>query len=149
MIVGAHSLIYSTNPDADRAFLRDVLALPSIDSGGGWLIFGLPPAEVAVHPSDKNDEHEFYLMCDDVAVLVRDMEERNVLCTAVEDRGWGLVTRVKLPGGGSLGVYEPRHARPAPHAAKKAQTPTKRRAARKPTPKKRPAKPAKKKSKRR
>lgn len=73
MITGAHSIIYSKNPDADRAFLRAALGLTGVDSGGGWLIFGLPPAEVAVHPSDENDVHEFYLMCDDVESLAADM----------------------------------------------------------------------------
>jgi hypothetical protein len=112
MIVGAHSIIYSTNPEADRAFLRDVLQLTNVDVGGGWLIFGLPPAEVAVHPSSKNDLHEFYLMCDDVAALLVEMKKRNVACSPVQDQGWGLLTHVSLPGGGKLGIYEPRHARP-------------------------------------
>ncbi|HEV3332234.1 MAG TPA: hypothetical protein VG096_14695 [Bryobacteraceae bacterium] len=112
MIVGAHSIIYSTNPEADRAFLRDVLQLTNVDVGGGWLIFGLPPAEVAVHPSSKNDLHEFYLMCDDVAALLVEMKKHNVACSPVQDQGWGLLTHVSLPGGGKLGIYEPRHARP-------------------------------------
>lgn len=112
MISGAHSIIYSTNADADRAFLRDVLGLPHVDAGEGWLIFGLPPAEVAVHPSDENDVHEFYLMCADVRALVEDIKRRKVSCTPVEDRGWGLLTYVTLPGGGKLGVYEARHLRP-------------------------------------
>lgn len=112
MINGAHSIIYSTNPEADRAFLRDVLKLPSVDVGHGWLIFGLPPAEVAVHPSDKNNIHEFYLMCDDVEALVSEMKKHNVSCTAVQNLGWGLLTQITLPGGGKLGIYQPRHARP-------------------------------------
>ncbi len=112
MINGAHSIIYSKNPDADRAFLRDVLELPNVDVGDGWLIFGLPPAEVAVHPSDKNDVHELYLMCDDVEALIAAMNKRNVTCGPVQDQGWGLITRVTLPGGGELGIYQPRHARP-------------------------------------
>ena len=112
MIVGAHSIVYSMNPEADRAFLRDVLRLPSVDVGDGWLIFGLPPAEVAVHPSHKNDVHEFYLMCDDVAAFVAAMEKRGLGCSAVQNQGWGLLTQVTLPGGGKLGVYQPRHARP-------------------------------------
>lgn len=77
MIIGAHSIIYSKSPDADRAFLRDVLKLPNVDVGGGWLIFGLPPAEVAVHPSDRNDGHEFYLMCDDLERFIAAMNKRN------------------------------------------------------------------------
>jgi hypothetical protein len=112
MIIGAHSIIYSTNPDADRAFLRDVLRLPHVDAGGGWLIFGLPPAEVAVHPSDKNDVHEFYLICDDIDALIAKMKTRGVACGPVQDEGWGLLSQGTLPGGGKLGVYQPRHARP-------------------------------------
>ena len=114
MIIGAHSIIYSTKPDADRALLRDVLKLPHVDVGEGWLIFGLPPAEVAVHPSEKNDVHEFYLMCDDVDAFVAEMRKRRVGCEPVHDQGWGLLTQVTLPGGGKLGIYQPRHARPKP-----------------------------------
>ncbi len=144
MIVGAHSIIYSASPDADRAFLRDVLELPGVDVGGGWLIFGLPPAEVAVHPSDENDVHEFYLMCDDVEAFVAEMKSRGVACSPVQNPGWGLLTRVTLPGGGKLGVYQPRHARPKPMSpgkgAKKLARPAAKRPAKKtaaPTPKKR------------
>src|SRR5213593_2956659 len=85
MIIGAHSIIYSKNPDADRAFLRDVLGFPHVEVGGGWLIFGLPPAEVAVHPGEKNDVHEFYLMCDDVNALVADMKKRNIECSEIHN----------------------------------------------------------------
>src|SRR5688572_14890902 len=123
MIIGAHSIIYSTKPEADRAFLRDVLGMPNVDVGDGWLIFGLPPAELAVHPSGKNDVHEFYLMCDDVQAFMAEMKERRIACGAVHDQGWGVLTHVTLPGGGSLGVYQPRHARPrsmtAPRAVKR------------------------------
>jgi hypothetical protein len=127
MITGAHSVIFSRNPDADRAFFRDVLQLTNVDVGGGWLIFGLPPAEVALHPSDKNDVHEFYLMCDDVEALVAEMKDRNIACGPVQDQGWGLLTQVTLPGGGKLGVYQPRHARPKAMAVRKpARKPTKR-----------------------
>jgi hypothetical protein len=112
MIVGAHSVIYSTSPEADRAFLRDIVQLPSVDVGRGWLIFGLPPAEVAVHPSDKNDVQELYLMCDDVATFTAEMAQRGIAVGAVQDQGWGLLTQLTLPGGGKLGVYQPRHARP-------------------------------------
>ena len=114
MITGAHSIIYSTNPDADRAVLRDVFKLTHVDVGGGWLIFGLPPAEVAVHPSDRNDVHELYMMCDDVEALVAEMKRHNLSCGPVQDQGWGLLTQLTLPGGGTLGIYQPRHARPAP-----------------------------------
>ena len=112
MIIGAHSIIYSTDPEADREFLRDVLGLPHVDVGGGWLIFALPPSEVAVHPSEENDVHEFYLMCDDVNAFIAEMKKRNIACSSVHNQGWGLLTEVTLPGGGKLGVYQPRHARP-------------------------------------
>lgn len=118
MIIGAHSVIYSTNPDADRDFFRDVLKLTNVDVGGGWLIFGLPPAEVAVHPSDKNDVHEFYLMCDSIEAFVEEMKKHNIDCRPVQDQGWGLLTQITLPGGGKLGIYQPRHARPKTMEAK-------------------------------
>jgi len=112
MLTGAHSIIYSTDADADRAFLRDVLGLKGVDAGGGWTIFGLPPAEVAVHPGERDDGHELYLMCDDVAAFVAEMKAKGVACGPVQDLRWGRLTEVTLPGGGKLGVYEPRHARP-------------------------------------
>jgi hypothetical protein len=112
MITGAHAIIYSTAPDADRAFLRDVLALSHVDVGGGWLIFGLPPAEVAVHPSDANGTHELYLLVDDVEAFMAQMAERDIACAPLQNPGWGLLTELTLPGGGKLGVYQPRHARP-------------------------------------
>ena len=111
-ITGAHAIIYSTDAEADRALLRDVFKLEHVDVGGGWLIFALPPAEVAVHPAEENDRHELYLMTDDVTGFVAEMKQRNVACDAVQDQGWGLLTRITLPGGGKLGVYQPRHARP-------------------------------------
>lgn len=114
MIIGAHSIIYSNDAEADRKFLRDVLQFPNVDVGDGWLIFGLPPAEVAVHPSDENDVHELYLMCDDIEAFVDTMKMHNVPCDAVMNAGWGLLTHITLPGGGKLGVYQPRHARPEP-----------------------------------
>jgi hypothetical protein len=138
MIVGGHSIIYSRNAEVDRAFLRDVLKLPHVDVGHGWLIFGLPPAELAVHPAEGNDHHEFYFMCDDVTSFVSEMSRHNIACAAVQDQGYGLVTSVTLPGGGKLGVYQPRHARPKPMAAK---TPAKR------SGKRRPARSAKKSTK--
>ena len=114
MINGAHSIIYSAQPEADRAFLRDVLGLPHVDVGHGWLIFGLPPAEVAVHPSDANDKHEFFLMCDDIAAFIARMNEHGIPCSPIHDERWGRITHITLPGGGRLAVYEPRHARPEP-----------------------------------
>lgn len=118
MITGAHSIIYSKGTEADRAFFRDVLKLTNVDVGDGWLIFGLPPAEVAVHPSDENDVHEFYLMCDDVEAFVEEMKQHDIDCDSVKDQGYGLFTQVTLPGGGKLGVYQPRHARPKGMGAK-------------------------------
>lgn len=112
MLIGAHAVIFSTDPDADRAFLRDILKLPNIDAGGGYVIFGLPPSEIAVHQHDKNDVHELYLMCGDVEAVIGELNRHNVSCGPVSDEGWGLLTRVTLPGGGKLGVYQPRHARP-------------------------------------
>jgi len=111
MITGAHAILYSKKPEADRAFLRNVLGLPSVDAGGGWLIFGLPPSEVAVHP-DENDRHELFLICDDVSAFVGEMTRRGLSCTPIQDLRWGRLTQITLPGGGTLGVYEARHARP-------------------------------------
>jgi len=141
MITGAHSIIYSTNPEADRAFFRDVLELTNVDVGGGWLIFGLPPAEIAVHPADKNDRHELYLICDDVEAFVSEMKARNIRCGAIKNQGWGLLTELMLPGGGKVGVYQPRHARPASVAPERAaQKRTKAEPTRKPS-RKRAARP--------
>jgi hypothetical protein len=133
MIDGAHAILYSKSPASDRKFFRDVLKLPSVDVGGGWLIFGLPPAEIAVHPGEKNDVHEIYLMCADIEVFVAAMAKKKVKCGPVRDMGWGRLAQVTLPGGGKLGVYEPRHARPkaAKAAAKRAKAPATKKAARK------------------
>ena len=114
MIIGAHTILNSKNPDADRAFLCDVLGLSHVDQGGGWLIFGLPPSEVAVHPADENGGHERYLMCDDVQAFIAQMKQHDVACAPVYTARWGLLTHVMLPGGSKLGVYEPRHPRPQP-----------------------------------
>jgi hypothetical protein len=108
VITGAHVIIYSTDADADRAFFRDVLNCPNVDAGGGWLIFKLPPGEVAVHPAAAGS-HELYLMCDDVASTVDDLAAKGVACGEVTDERWGLLTSITLPGGGRLGLYEPRH----------------------------------------
>lgn len=116
IINGAHAVIFSAHADADRDFLRDVVGLPHVDVGDGWLIFGLPPSEIAVHPAEEtaeeNGRHEIYLMCDDVEALVDVVTELGVRCGAVEDMGWGRLVELTLPGGGALGVYEPRHQRP-------------------------------------
>ena len=116
MIHGTHVIIYSKDAEADRAFFRDVLKYESVDAGHGWLIFALPPAEVAVHPSDTNDVHEFFLMCDDIQSLVAEMKRKNVTCSPVDEQRWGSITRLALPGGGTLGVYQPKH--PSPLRAK-------------------------------
>jgi hypothetical protein len=110
-VTGAHMIVYSANADADRAFIRDVLGFPHVDVGQGWLIFALPVSEIAVHPGEKSS-HEIYLMVDDVAAFVARMDERGVRCTPPQNQGWGVLTQLTLPGGGQLGVYQPRHARP-------------------------------------
>jgi hypothetical protein len=112
MITGAHSIIYSKNADADREFLRDVLNFSHVDAGGGWLIFALPPSEVAIHPADENDRHELYLMCDDIRSVVDSLEAHGVACSSPAGEPWGEIVHVTLPGGGRLGVYQPRHERP-------------------------------------
>lgn len=110
MITGAHAILYSTDADADRTFLRELLGTRCVDAGGGWLIMALPPAEVAVHPVDGPPRHELYLMCDDVEATVADLAARSVATEGgITDEGWGRRTTVRLPGGGLLGVYEPRH----------------------------------------
>jgi len=109
VITGAHVIVYSRDAEADRAFLRDVLEYPHVDVGGGWLIFKLPPAEVAVHPTEDAGSHELYLMCDDVNATVEQLSAKGVTCGPVSDEGWGLLTSIQLPGGGDLGLYEPRH----------------------------------------
>ena len=124
MIIGAHTIIYSQKPEADRAFLRDVLRLPNVDVGERWLIFGLPSSELAVHPSEKNNVHEFYFMCADIRTFVAAMEEHGIFCSSIQALGWGQLTQVTLPGGGKLGVYQPRHAQPK---AARPRNPAKRR----------------------
>ena len=111
MIRGAHVILYSADAEADRAFLRDVLGLASVDSGGGWLIFQLPPAEVAVHPAETSGATELYLVCDDVEATVADLTGRGVAVEGeISDQGWGRLVTIRLPGGGRLGIYEARHA---------------------------------------
>jgi catechol 2,3-dioxygenase-like lactoylglutathione lyase family enzyme len=110
-ISGAHIIIYSANPDADREFFRDVLSYPHVDAGGDWLIFKLPPAELAVHPSDSRTEHELFLMCDDLRETTATLRTHGVDFDEITHARWGHVTRFRLPGGSSLGVYEPLHPR--------------------------------------
>ena len=109
MIIGAHVLLYSTNADADRAFLRDVLSFNSVDAGGGWLIFALPPAEAAVHPGEGELRTELYLMCDDVRAQTVALEAKGVRCGEIATERWGLRTTITLPSGGRLGLYQPTH----------------------------------------
>lgn len=119
MFTGAHFLIYSSDPEADRAFLRDVLGFRCVDVGDGWLIFKLPPAEVAVHPADENfvrrdAGHQLfgavlYLMCDDVRATVRSLKAKKVECAPLDEQRWGTRTSLRLPSGGAIGLYQPTH----------------------------------------
>jgi hypothetical protein len=127
MLIGAHAIIYSKNAEADRAFLQDVLRLPNVDVGGGWLIFALPASEVAIHPADGDAKHELYLMCGDISDFIGVMKRRGIECGPVMHERWGLLTQLQLPGGGQLGVYEPRHPRPKPLSARKVRKPAAKR----------------------
>jgi catechol 2,3-dioxygenase-like lactoylglutathione lyase family enzyme len=119
MIFGAHVLLYSNDPEADRAFFRDILQFKGVDVGGGWLIFALPPAEIAVHPSDgtfaqKHGDHSLlgavvYLMCDDVRATVNMLKAKNAACSEIDQEPWGIKTTVRLPSGGEIGLYQPLH----------------------------------------
>lgn len=120
MVTGAHILLYSQDPESDRAFFRDVLEFPSVDVGHGWLIFALPPAEVAVHPIDGDPAQApaaghsllgavLYLMCDDLRGLIHSLEDKNVRCTEVTEERWGMKPTVRLPSGGEIGLYQPSH----------------------------------------
>ncbi|MHB8466061.1 MAG: VOC family protein [Acidimicrobiales bacterium] len=120
MITGTHAIIYADDADRARAFFRDVLELPNVDAHGGWLIFKLPPAELGIHPAGAagdpatgapSGHHELYLMCDDVEATVADLMARGVEFTSpIENQGFGLLTRLRVPGGGEIGLYQPRHA---------------------------------------
>ena len=111
MISGAHVIIYSKNAEADRAFFRDVLGFPSVDAGHGWLIFGLPAAEAAFHPGDENGRHELYFLCDDLQAEMAALAKKSVPLSKVEEVRWGSITKLRLPGGGELGLYQ-RNTRP-------------------------------------
>ncbi len=120
MIIGAHVLLYSQKPEADRAFFRDVLGFLSVDVGEGWLIFKLPASELAVHPADGASTHAhgghvllgavLYLMCDDLPAQMKLLEAKGAKCTEVAEAAWGTKTTILLPGGGEIGLYQPRHA---------------------------------------
>lgn len=109
MIIGAHSIIYTSNAEADRGFFRDVLGFHSVDAGRGWLIFALPPGEIAVHPTEDESRAEFYLMCDDVDTEIARLKEKGVTCAEVIDQPWGRLTHIRLPSSALLGLYQPRH----------------------------------------
>lgn len=112
MINGGHVILYSKNAEADKAFIRNVLKFEYVDVNQGWLIFKLPPSEIAVHPSDENDIHEFYLMTDDLDLEMQSLTKASASFEEVTQQRWGRMTRIKLPGGGTLGLYQPRHERP-------------------------------------
>jgi len=110
MIIGAHAVLYSKDAEADRAFFRDVLGFPSVDAGRGWLIFALPPSEAAIHPAgDAAGKHELYLMCDDLRAEISSLETKGVSCSEIHEERWGSITMIQLPGGGEVGLYQPKH----------------------------------------
>jgi catechol 2,3-dioxygenase-like lactoylglutathione lyase family enzyme len=109
MISGAHVIVYTKDADADRTFFRDVLGFQSVDAGRGWLIFALPPGEAAFHPSEKNGPHELYFLCDNLKLEMAALTKKGVTCSAVREERWGSITKIRLPGGGEMGVYQPKH----------------------------------------
>ncbi len=109
MISGVHAIVYSTNAEADRRFFSNVLKFPHVDAGDGWLIFALPPAELAVHPAAENGTHELYLMCDDLKATIKELQQMKIKCSAIAEQEWGTIVQVTLPGGGELGLYQPKH----------------------------------------
>ncbi|MEO8574790.1 MAG: extradiol dioxygenase [Pyrinomonadaceae bacterium] len=114
MIVGAHVVLVSNNPEVDHAFFRDVLQLSSVAAGGGYVIFGLPQSEASIHQTDGEvPRHELYFLCDDVNAFAADMKERGIECGAIQNQGWGELVEIKLPSGAPLRVYQPRHERPS------------------------------------
>ncbi|HNE47271.1 MAG TPA: hypothetical protein PK511_13870 [Chitinophagales bacterium] len=118
MINGIHILIYSRKAAADKKFFKEVLKCPSVDVGGGWLIFGLPPSELAFHPSPEDISTELYLMCDNIHLFIEEMKKHNVECGRIGSQAWGFHTHIILPSGGKLGVYQPTHERPKPMKVK-------------------------------
>ena len=113
MITGVHAIVFSPAADKVRAFFADVLGMSSVDAGGGWLIFALPPAELAVHPADGTDRHELYLMCDNMEDTLAELRAKGVeVARDVSDQGWGLLAALRLPDGGELPIYQPRHPSP-------------------------------------
>lgn len=112
MINGAHMVVYSKDAEADRNFFRDVLRFSSVDAGHGWLIFRLPQAESAVHPAQTNDRHELYFMCDNLKTEIEALGAKGVEFSMVAEERWGSITKIRLPGGGEIGLYQPKHPRP-------------------------------------
>jgi catechol 2,3-dioxygenase-like lactoylglutathione lyase family enzyme len=112
MVSGAHIVIYSKDAEADRAFFRDVLRLNSVDAGQGWLIFALPPAEAAFHPGEKNNVHELYFTCEDLKATLAELKNARVKTGEIHEERWGIVTTMTLPGGGQIGLYQPKHPMP-------------------------------------
>ena len=109
MITGAHVIVYTKDAEADRGFFRDVLGFKSVDAGHGWLIFALPPGEAAFHPADENGPHELYFMCDNLKAETAALVKQGVKCSKIAEVRWGSVTKMKLPGGGEVGLYQPKH----------------------------------------
>ena len=109
MISGAHVIVYSKDAEADRAFFHDVLGFKSVDAGHGWLIFALPPGEAAFHPSDENGLHELYFMCDSLKAEIASLAKIGVKCSDIQEARWGSITKMQLPGGGEVGLYQPKH----------------------------------------
>ena len=116
-IIGLHALMYSSKDEETRRFFRDVLGFPSVDAGRGWLIFAMPPAELAIHPAEGEEYHELYLMCDSIDATTAELNRKGVVTAPIQERPWGRSSQITLPGGAQLGLYEPRHptaiARPA------------------------------------
>lgn len=109
MISGAHVVLYSKDPEADRAFFREILGFPFVDAGHGWLIFALPPAESAFHPAEENNRHELYFLCDDLKAEMARLRAKGIECAEVAEERWGSITKIGLPGGGKIGLYQPKH----------------------------------------
>src|SRR4029077_668303 len=109
MMFGAHVVVHSKDTEADRAFMREVLGFKSVDAGHGWLIFALPPAEAAFHPGEENGAHELYLMCEDLKAEMAQLAKKGVKCSKIDEARWGSITKMRLPGGGEIGLYQPKH----------------------------------------
>jgi catechol 2,3-dioxygenase-like lactoylglutathione lyase family enzyme len=122
MITGGHIVIYTKDPDADRAFFKDVLQLPFVDAGYDWLIFALPAAEVAFHPDEQNNRHEMYFVCNNLKAQIAALEKKGVRFADVTEERWGTRTAISLPGGGQIGLYEPKHPVTFPKPAKPRKT---------------------------